>query len=251
MNYQFLFLITIAILSKSCSPAEGNFPGSEYMMDMGHAVSYEANSQQYYSYHHWDGIDDYRKYAIPRNAVKGTIARGAVISKLTDSLNTISYTPSGHRDYLYSNTEEERIRASKEITTNPVALSKEALDHGKSNYMIYCGICHGEKGDGSGYLVRDEGGKYPAQPANFLTDEFISATEGRFYHGIMYGKNVMNGYSNKLSYSERWEVIHFIRSLQAASKNLKYTETENTFSASRAAVNSNTTQASETSTIKK
>jgi len=44
----------------------------------------------------------------------------------------------------------------------------------------------------------------------------------------MYGFNVMGGYSDKLSYEERWQVIHHIRALQAASKNLVYSEKENT-----------------------
>ncbi|NOT36101.1 MAG: cytochrome c [Saprospiraceae bacterium] len=234
MKYNIYILILIVALIKACSPAEGNNPGHEYMSDMGHAVSYEANSQQYYDYHHWGGIDDYRKYAIPRNPVKGTVPRGSVSSSLVDSLNTISYVNNGHRNYYYSDTEEERARASREIVSNAIPISKKVLENGKTNYLIYCGICHGEKGDGAGYLVRDDGGKYPAQPANLINDDFIAATEGRLYHAIMYGKNVMNGYSNKLSYNERWEVIHYIRSLQAGSKNLKYTETENTFTNSQA-----------------
>lgn len=44
----------------------------------------------------------------------------------------------------------------------------------------------------------------------------------------------MGAYADKLSYNERWNVIHYIRSLQAASKNLKYSESENTFSGSQA-----------------
>ncbi|MCI1267457.1 MAG: cytochrome c, partial [Saprospiraceae bacterium] len=55
----------------------------------------------------------------------------------------------------------------------------------------------------------------------------------RFYHAIMYGRNVMSGYTSKLSYQERWNVIHYIRSLQAKSKNLVYSEKENTFSGSQ------------------
>jgi hypothetical protein len=43
----------------------------------------------------------------------------------------------------------------------------------------------------------------------------------------MYGKNVMGGYSDKLNFEERWQVIHYIRSLQASSKSLKYDETAN------------------------
>ncbi len=95
-------------------------------------------------------------------------------------------------------------------------------------YNIYCGICHGDKANGGGYLVRDDGGKYPAQPANLVSDDFINSSEGRYYHGIMYGRNAMGGYSDKLSYEERWQVIHYIRSLQAETKSLKYNENENT-----------------------
>jgi hypothetical protein len=44
----------------------------------------------------------------------------------------------------------------------------------------------------------------------------------------MYGKNVMGAYKDKLSYKERWDVIHFIRSLQAEEKELAYSPQENT-----------------------
>jgi hypothetical protein len=41
----------------------------------------------------------------------------------------------------------------------------------------------------------------------------------------------MGGYSDKLSYEERWQVIHYIRSLQASSKALFYNEKMNTLNA--------------------
>jgi Ran GTPase-activating protein (RanGAP) involved in mRNA processing and transport len=44
----------------------------------------------------------------------------------------------------------------------------------------------------------------------------------------MYGKNMMGAYKDKLSYEERWQVIHYIRGLQAKEKKLAYNETENT-----------------------
>ena len=58
----------------------------------------------------------------------------------------------------------------------------------------------------------------------------IAAGNGRFYFAMMYGKNVMGGYSDKLSFEERWQVLHYIRSLQAKAKNLEYSETANTLS---------------------
>ena len=48
----------------------------------------------------------------------------------------------------------------------------------------------------------------------------------------MYGRNLMGGYSDKLSYEERWQVIQYIRSLQAASKKLEYSEKLNTLNTS-------------------
>jgi hypothetical protein len=44
----------------------------------------------------------------------------------------------------------------------------------------------------------------------------------------MYGKNAMGAYKDKISYEERWQVIHYIRSLQAKALKLAYNEFENT-----------------------
>ena len=134
----------------------------------------------------------------------------------------------GHVPYYYPDTDEGRARAAAEIIQNPFPITAEGLERGKELYDIYCGICHGEKGDGNGYLVREDGGVYPAAPKNFLLDEFVTASNGRFYHAIMYGINVMGSYADKLSYEERWQVIHWIRALQAKDRKLKYDENENT-----------------------
>jgi len=118
-----------------------------------------------------------------------------------------------------------------EITKNPYPITEDGLSRGKNLYDINCGICHGKKGDGAGYLYDSDlnpAAVYPAAPANFLSEEFVAASNGRYYHGIMYGKNVMGGYADKLSYEERWQVIHYIRSLQAKDGKYAYNEKENT-----------------------
>ena len=113
---------------------------------------------------------------------------------------------------------------------NPFPITKAGLDKAKPLYEIYCGICHGVKGDGQGWLVSMPDAKYPAQPKNLIGDDMINAGNGRFYFSIMYGKNLMGSYADKLSFEERWQVIHYIRSLQAKSKSLAYDETANTLS---------------------
>ena len=56
----------------------------------------------------------------------------------------------------------------------------------------------------------------------FPTEVHINLTN------FMFGKNVMGGYADKLSYEERWQVIHYIRLLQADELNMEYSEAANT-----------------------
>lgn len=243
----FLALAASAVLS-ACSPAQDNDTGSEYMPDMGYSVAYESNVYGYYHYNTWDDASVFKRKDLsnPRLPVNGTIARGyAGISYLQDpaaqadlmmhlrggtSVNEIAVPINGNVPYYYKDTEEERIRASAQIIGNPFPITAKGLAKGKELYDIFCGICHGAAGNGLGYLVSEENVKavYPAAPANFLLDTFLNSSNGRFYHGIIYGKNVMGGYADKLSYEERWQVIHYIRSLQAKEKKLVYDENANT-----------------------
>ncbi|MBK8700888.1 MAG: c-type cytochrome [Saprospiraceae bacterium] len=230
-NKHYIFFACMLFAAASCQKPGGNSTGSEYMPDMGHSVAYEANVYGYYYLNRWGSEKSLREYAAPRNPVAGTIPRGYAGSVDAHTgmsgVNAKAYAPNGSVPYYYADTPEERIRATNEIIKNPFPITEAGLAIGKELYTINCAICHGDKGDGAGYLVRDDG-KYPAQPANFMTDVFITASNGRFYHSIIYGLNVMGGYADKLSYKERWDVIHYIRSLQAASKNVVYNEKANT-----------------------
>jgi mono/diheme cytochrome c family protein len=233
-NIQLLGSCAVAILAltwlSSCQSAEGNQTGSEFIPDMAHSIAYEANVYGDYSLNSFpeESVVDRKSLTANMLPVKGTVPRGYAGQNVEAGEHGIVVPANGHVPYHYEDTEEERTRAMGEIIMAPFPITAKGLETGKELYNIYCGICHGEKGDGLGYLVRDDGGKYPAAPANFLLDEFVSATNGRYYHAIMYGKNVMGGYADKLSYEERWDVIHYIRSLQAKEKKMKYDETANT-----------------------
>ena len=233
----------VAFAFEACSPAHGNATGHEYMPDMAHSVAYEPNKIDEYSLHTWnDGSvrTVTQLWGTPRLPIKGTIPRGSVgiqahgfnadyMAQLNGTGSRGISTPvNGNVPYYYADTEEERVRATREIANNPFPITKASLAKGKDLFIIYCGICHGEKGAGNGYLVRDDG-KYPAQPANLTLDTFANGNAGRLYHGIMYGKNVMGSYADKLSYEERWDVIHYIRSCEAEVKKLRYDEVWNTF----------------------
>lgn len=253
-NFKNIFFAMVAVaLLQACAPAEGDFAGSEYMPDMAHSIAYEANVYNYYYYNTWDSASTFKlkELSAPGLPVEGTVPRGYAGVFLAENsangdreevmehlhgeraINEIAVPVNGSAPYYYEDTEEERTRAIAEIIKNPYPITAEGLAKGKELYDIFCGICHGPLGDGAGYLVReasagDPGGVYPAAPANFLLDEHVNSSNGRYYHAIMYGKNVMGGYADKISFEERWQVIHYIRSLQAKDKKLEYSADANT-----------------------
>lgn len=239
---------TVIFGSYACQQAGKNSTGSEFIPDMAHSTAYEANVLTKYNLNSWDekSVLSRRELSQPRHPVSGTVPRGfagsasyngvfasaqdAVVTTMNRMKNSggISYTANGHVPYIYPDTEDGRTMATTEMKYNPFPITAEGLAKGKDLYNIFCGICHGEKGDGGGYLVRDNGGKYPAQPANLVDSQFVASSNGRYYHAIMFGKNAMGGYADKLNFEERWNVIHYIRSLQAVAKKATYSETANT-----------------------
>lgn len=216
----FLVLTVVAFGLQSCQQAGVNNPGSEYMPDMGHSVAYEANYYNYYYYNTWGSEDEYYKLAQPGLPVAGTVPRRS-------NSGSFNIPVQGSVPYYYADSDEDRERAIAEIIENPLPITDAGLEEGKELYNIFCATCHGDKGDGNGYLVRDDGGVYPVQPANFLLAEHVNASNGRYYHSIMHGRNMMGSYSDKISYEERWNVIHYIRSLQAKELKLAYNQLEN------------------------
>ncbi len=247
---KFLLLIAVAtIILNACSPAKGDRTGHEYMPDMAHSIAYEANLYTNYWLNTWDSASVYlrKDLSMPHLPVANTVPRGYAgyvgsdafdferihaALRGADSYRSIAVPLNGYVPYHYADTEEERTRASNEIRNNPFPITEAGLARGKALYDINCGLCHGAKGDGLGYLYdtdQNPNALYPAAPANFLQDTFYNSTNGRFYHAIMYGKNVMGAYADKLNFEERWQVIHYIRALQATARKQEYTAEANTF----------------------
>lgn len=246
--------LTLAVVLTACTDPEGDFTGSEYMPDMAHSLAVEANTYNYYYYNTWDkeSTVPLAQLVYPRGTVAGAIPRGYAGGFLpgmkapdsqnanemmrgsmvdADHMNAISVPTNGHVPYYFEDSDTGRLQAIAELLDNPFPITEDGLARGKNLYDIFCGICHGEKGNGLGYIYNEDdnpNAKYPLAPANFLTDEFKAASNGRYFHAIMYGYNAMGAYKDKMNYEERWQVIHYIRSLQAVDATLEYNQAVNT-----------------------
>ena len=180
-------LSTVMVALFGCQ-AGGNFTGREYMPDMAHSIAYETNLSTYYHYNQWVDDSAYHKLVMPRKIVNGTIPRGFTsflgsgdIAALK-ALKEGGFNMNGHVPYYYPDSDSGRALAIAAIVKNPFAATKNAVEKGKELYNVNCAICHGEKGDGNGYLWRDGEGPYPAKPANFMEATVVASSEGRYYH---------------------------------------------------------------------
>ena len=81
--------------------------------------------------------------------------------------------------------------------------------NGKELYGIYCAVCHGNKGDGQGILMKRE--KFLGIPS--YADREI--TLGSIYHVLMYGKNAMGSHASQVNSEERWQIAQHVMELRS------------------------------------
>lgn len=164
--------VTILIMLSVTSCFDKKKPNYRYMPNMYTSVAVETYSE-------YELLPNGQAALTP---VKGTISRG--------------WMP-----YEYENTQEGKTLATKELKI-PLAVNEENLAKGKELFNIYCAICHGNKGDGQGTLVKRE--KFLGIPS--LADKGRNITEGDIYHVMMYGLNSMGSYASQTNEKERWQI---------------------------------------------
>lgn len=109
--------------------------------------------------------------------------------------------------YRFANDPEAAGRELK----NPVPRTREKLLKGQHLFNTYCIVCHGPRGEGNGFVVP----KFP-MPPSLQSDKVRGWTDGRIYHVITAGQNLMPSYASQVNDEERWEIINYVRVLQRA-----------------------------------
>ena len=116
----------------------------------------------------------------------------------------------GWLPYEFENTPEGKELAR--LNASPLdSLSRDAnLAAGAAMYTIYCAICHGDKGDGQGTLVKRE--KILGVPS--YDDQARNITVGTAYHVQIYGLNSMGSYASQMNTTEMWQVAEYVMKLK-------------------------------------
>ncbi|WP_282080685.1 c-type cytochrome [Aquimarina algiphila] len=156
-------------------------PNYQYMPNMYEPVSYEA-------YGEYGVFPGGQEAMLP---AEGSIPRGWMPYEIENS--NVGY------------------QFAKDSLKNAIRYTKENEEAGKELYNIYCAICHGEKGDGKGTLVKRE--KILGVPS--YDDVGRAITEGSIYHVMYYGINSMGSYASQTSEHERWQIVQYVQKLKA------------------------------------
>lgn len=92
---------------------------------------------------------------------------------------------------------------------NPVAVNESSLASGQKIYLKRCLACHGKTGNGDGPDAVDLG-IHPAKLSDAVVRE---ETDGELFWKITVGKKPMPNYGSRLSPTDRWNVINYLRTL--------------------------------------
>jgi mono/diheme cytochrome c family protein len=180
-----LLLMNVILLSASCNK-DPKDTGLEYMPDMYRSPSYETYSTNML----------FADSSSARLPAVGTVPRNY----------TFFHYPSSNEGY----------EAAGRDVKNPLPSTDANLEEGKRLYGNYCNHCHGAAGNGDGSLIAT--GKFPPPPsyANGVSSrggKMRDLTDGKIFHTITYGVNLMGSHASQVNPEERWKIVMYVHHL--------------------------------------
>ena len=102
---------------------------------------------------------------------------------------------------------------SSMMTVKMISAAADAREpkHGEQLFLANCSPCHGTGGAGNGSVVH----LLLHKPANLMTGVSKNLPDGYIYGYIRNGGIWMPSYNDAMSSNERWQVVVYLRDLQA------------------------------------
>ena len=92
---------------------------------------------------------------------------------------------------------------------NPIAPTQESIAAGQKIYSKTCAMCHGKSGDADGPAVIE----LNIHPARLSDPQLATESDGALFWKITTGKKPMPAFGKRLSESDRWHLVNYIRTL--------------------------------------
>lgn len=159
-------------------------PNFEFLPQMAHASRYNTFAEN-------PSFPDGKTLQAP---VPGTIARGPL-------------------PLHYAATPADAIRAGEELVSPVSPENVRARTRGEQVFKSFCVPCHGPSATGMGTVTQ----RGVPPPPSLLAPHAVQLKDGQLFHILTYGQNNMASYASQVSRDDRWNVIAYVRSLQAAA----------------------------------
>ena len=92
---------------------------------------------------------------------------------------------------------------------NPVASTQNSAAAGQKIYSKTCMMCHGRAGDADGPAVIE----LNIHPAKLSDPQLSTESDGALFWKITTGRKPMPAYGKRLSETDRWNLVNYIRTL--------------------------------------
>ena len=92
---------------------------------------------------------------------------------------------------------------------NPIAPTPDSIAAGQKIYSKTCAMCHGKSGDADGPAVIE----LNIHPAKLSDPQLNTEPDGALFWKITTGKKPMPAYGKRLSETDRWNLVNYIRTL--------------------------------------
>ncbi|HYK82561.1 MAG TPA: cytochrome c [Gemmatimonadales bacterium] len=104
---------------------------------------------------------------------------------------------------------------------NPRTRTSQSLNRGRFLFETYCLVCHGSTGRGDGPISSAVGG--PFFGVRSLVNDTIARRSDGYLYGVLVnaqamGRGLMPVYGDKVRGDDRWDVVNYVRTLQAAAR---------------------------------
>ncbi len=151
----------------------------------------------------------HKPYGASETFADGTSARPAVPGAIPRDDDDVPGTP-----YAWHERTGETSAPPGAPRPIPFAITREAIERGQVGFNAYCAACHGSLGNGQGMVVQR--GLTP--PPSFHVPRLREVPDSHIYDVITYGYGGMFGYAARVPSQERWEIVAYVRALQAAGE---------------------------------
>jgi len=145
------------------------------------------------------------------------LRRGELMSALRKSLTVavaVTALAVGITSGIYAQGSDWKAPADAKNVKNPQAAKKsdpKVLGDAKKVVEQNCVTCHGPNGKGDGPAAA---ALPPPKPADWTSSRVASETDGEIFWKISNGRGAMPPWKH-LPEQQRWELVNYIRSLQA------------------------------------